>query len=154
MCGRYASSRSVLERRTVLVEDWSTASEEEWSEAIVLAPCCQHELAAQLSAGDGWAGSMLRHGVLRGRFADLLTDSLRALALEAFGYRAEVIEFVAAEHTTKNVMIRAARRPPGRATDRARAEAADAFDELDGRWGVEPELRRLLADRWPAGSKR
>lgn len=120
------------------------------AEAIVLAPCCQHELADQLSAGDGWSRSMLRHGVLRGRFADLLTDSLRALALEVFGYRAEVIEFVAAEHTTKNVMIRAARRPPGQAADRARAEAAGAFDALAGRWSVEPTLRRLLADRWPA----
>jgi SAM-dependent methyltransferase len=119
------------------------------ADAIVLAPCCHHELDSQLDAREEWTAPMLRHGVLRGRFADLLTDSLRALVLEAFGYRAEVIEFVAAEHTAKNVMIRAVRRPPGRAAERACAEGLDAYDRLAARWGVEPTVRRLLADRWP-----
>jgi hypothetical protein len=119
------------------------------AEAIVLAPCCHHELVEQLAAGDGWSSTVFRHGLLRGRFADLLTDSLRAAALDVFGYRAEVIEFVAAEHTAKNVMIRAVRRRPGASADRARAAALASYDELASRWRVEPTLRRLLADRWP-----
>jgi hypothetical protein len=119
------------------------------AEAIVLAPCCHHELARQLAPGDGWSAPVLRNGLLRGRFADILTDSLRATALEVLGYRAEVIEFVAAEHTAKNVMIRAVRRPPSDAAERARAEATAAYDALAERWGVEPTFRRLLADRWP-----
>ena len=72
------------------------------------------------------------------------------MALEVFGYRAEVIEFVSAEHTAKNVMIRAVRRPPGGAADRARENAIASYDALVDRWQVEPALRRLLADRWPA----
>jgi SAM-dependent methyltransferase len=119
------------------------------AEAIVVAPCCHHELARQLGAGSGWSRPLLRHGVLRGRFADLLTDSLRAAALEGFGYAAEVMEFVATEHTAKNVMIRAVRRRPGREAERAQAAGLAAYEELVRRWGVEPELRRLLADRWP-----
>jgi SAM-dependent methyltransferase len=117
------------------------------AEAIVVAPCCQHELVRQLEDRAGWA-PVLRHGLLRGRLADLLTDSLRATALEMFGYRAEVIEFAAAEHTAKNLMIRAGRRRPGLAAER-REEAARAYAELAGAWGVKPTLERLLADRWP-----
>lgn len=119
--------------------------------AIVLAPCCHHELAGQLSNGDGWSAAVLRHGLLRGRLADLVTDSLRAAALEALGYRTDVIEFVAAEHTAKNVMIRAVRRPAGQAAARASREGLAAYDAIASRWGVEPTLRRLLADRWPGG---
>ena len=50
------------------------------AEAIVVAPCCHHELAGQLAkrSKDG----VLRHGVLLGRQADLVTDALRAAALE------------------------------------------------------------------------
>jgi hypothetical protein len=119
------------------------------AEAIVLAPCCHHELAGQIREGDGLE-AVFRHGLLRGRLADVVTDALRAAALEAFGYKAEAIEFVAAEHTAKNLMIRAVRRPPGRARERAAAEGLRSYDELAGRFGVEPTLRRLLADRWPA----
>ena len=119
------------------------------ADAIVLAPCCHRELAGQLEAQEDWSAPVLRHGLLRGRFADVLTDALRASALEIFGYRAEVIEFVSAEHTAKNVMIRAVRRPPGRAADRERERASAAYEAMAGRWRVEPELRRLLADRWP-----
>jgi SAM-dependent methyltransferase len=121
------------------------------ADAIVLAPCCHRELARQLRRDEGWSDSVLRHGLLRDRFADVLTDALRALALEVFGYRAEVIEFVSAEHTAKNVMIRAVRRPAGAAADRARDDAIVSYDALADRWQVEPALRRLLADRWPSG---
>jgi SAM-dependent methyltransferase len=114
------------------------------AQAIVLAPCCHHELAAQLSDGEVWDG-VLRHGVLRGRLADVVTDALRAQALEVFGYRADVIEFVAAEHTAKNLMIRAVR-PRG---SRRRRDAARSFAALTNAFGVDPAVKRLLADRWP-----
>ena len=60
---------------------------------------------------------VLRHGLLLGRQADLVTDALRAAALETLGYRVDVIEFVATEHTPKNLMLRAERAP---SPDRAR----------------------------------
>src|SRR3982750_3614447 len=76
------------------------------AEAIVVAPCCHHELAAQIARKKD---ALLRHGLLLGRQADLVTDALRASALEMLGYRVEVMEFVSAEHTAKNVMLRAVR---------------------------------------------
>jgi SAM-dependent methyltransferase len=108
------------------------------AQAIVVVPCCHHELAAQLAQGakDG----LLRHGLLLGRQADLVTDALRAAALEIVGYRVDVVEFVSAEHTAKNVMLRAEWAPSSPRAARAAAE----FVELRDRFGVAPAIERLL----------
>jgi SAM-dependent methyltransferase len=107
------------------------------AEAIVVAPCCHHQLAAQIA---GRKDALLRHGLLLGRQADLVTDALRASALEMLGYRVEVIEFVSAEHTAKNLMLRAERAP---STPRAQRAAAE-YRELRDRWEVVPEIELLL----------
>ena len=108
------------------------------AEAIVVAPCCHHELAAQIARNE--KDGLLRHGLLLGRQADLITDALRAAALESLGYRVDVIEFVAAEHTAKNVMLRAVRDPSPAREARASAE----FAELRDRYRVDPAIQRLL----------
>ena len=110
------------------------------AEAIVVAPCCHHELAAQIT---GQKDALLRHGLLLGRQADLVTDALRASALEMMGYRVDVIEFVSTEHTAKNLMLRAERAPSAARAQRAAAE----YTELRDRWGVDPAIERLLGDR-------
>ncbi|HEV7640321.1 MAG TPA: SAM-dependent methyltransferase [Gaiellaceae bacterium] len=116
------------------------------AESIVVVPCCHHELAAQIA---GQKDALLRHGLLLGRQADLVTDALRASALETLGYRVDVIEFVSAEHTAKNVMLRAERAPSTARTDRAAAE----YVELRDRWGVTPAIERLLGDRLPVSRR-
>jgi SAM-dependent methyltransferase len=108
------------------------------AEAIVVAPCCHHELAAQLAAHD--KDALLRHGLLLGRQADLVTDALRAAALEMLGYRVDVMEFVSVEHTPKNVMLRAERSPSPARAERAAVE----YVELRDRFGVSPAIERLL----------
>jgi SAM-dependent methyltransferase len=108
------------------------------AEAIVLAPCCHHELAAQIATRE--KDGVLRHGLLLGRQADLVTDALRAARLEIAGYRVEVMEFVSAEHTAKNVMLRAERAPSRPRASRAAAE----FVQLRDRYGVDPAIERLL----------
>jgi SAM-dependent methyltransferase len=113
------------------------------AEAIVVAPCCHHELAAQIARRD--KDALLRHGLLLGRQADLVTDALRAAALETLGYRVEVIEFISAEHTAKNVMLRAQRSPSRTRSARASAEYTRLRDE----WGVDPAIGRLLAALHP-----
>lgn len=80
-----------------------------WKTQVILAvPCCQHELAPQLD--DRELAALLRHGILRERFAALATDALRALALEICGYSTQVVEFIDLEHTAKNLLIRAVQR--------------------------------------------
>jgi SAM-dependent methyltransferase len=108
------------------------------AEAIVVAPCCHHELAAQIARHD--KDALLRHGLLLGRQADLVTDALRAAALEMRGYRVEVMEFISAEHTAKNVMLRAQRAPSGVRAARAAAE----YQALCEAWRVDPAIGRLL----------
>lgn len=77
-----------------------------WGARCILAvPCCQHELARLWSQPA--LAAVAEHGILGERFAALATDALRAAALEAAGYRTQVLEFVDLEHTPKNLMLRA-----------------------------------------------
>ena len=78
---------------------------------ILAAPCCHKEARPQVDkaresdAVSGPLGDVLRHGLFAERHAEMATDALRALILERTGYRVRVAEFVAAEHTAKNVML-------------------------------------------------
>ncbi|MGM9487725.1 class I SAM-dependent methyltransferase [Ideonella sp. YS5] len=76
---------------------------------ILSSPCCHKQLRPQLELPEVLR-PMLRHGIHLGQEAEMLTDSLRALLLEAHGYDAQVFEFVSLEHTSKNKMILAVRR--------------------------------------------
>ncbi len=97
---------------------------------ILSSPCCHKQLRPQLKLPDVLR-PMLRHGIHLGQEAEMLTDSLRALMLEANGYDAQVFEFVSLEHTSKNKMILAVRRrqPLGAAR----------------RAGIEAEIERIMA---------
>jgi hypothetical protein len=76
---------------------------------IVCSPCCHKQLRPQLRSPAVMA-PMLQHGIHLGQQAEMLTDSLRALLLQAHGYDTQVFEFVSLEHTSKNKMILAVRR--------------------------------------------
>ncbi len=76
---------------------------------ILAAPCCHKELRPRLRPPVVLAPA-LRHGILLERHAEFVTDALRAGLLEWAGYDARVFEFVATEHTPKNLMIAAVRR--------------------------------------------
>ena len=80
------------------------------ADAILAVPCCQKEAYRQLESD--LLAPVLRHGLARERFAALVTDALRAQLLELAGYRTQLVEFVALEHTAKNVLIRAVRGQP------------------------------------------
>lgn len=72
---------------------------------IMSVPCCQHELFKQIENDN--MSVLLNHGILKERFASLLTDGIRARLLEIVGYKTNVMEFIDMEHTPKNIMIRA-----------------------------------------------
>jgi hypothetical protein len=88
---------------------------------IVVAPCCQQELRPQLQAAPMLAPA-LRHGIFQERQAEFATDALRALLLEWAGYDTKVFEFIATEHTAKNLMIAATRRSGPARTEEAAAK--------------------------------
>ena len=113
---------------------------------IVAAPCCHNDIQRQLDAEHVPPAYRLitRHGILKERFADGLTDALRAAILRMVGYRVEVIEFVDSRHTPRNALIRAVRTavPPP-------AAAVEAYWSLVAQWGVQPALATLLAGDHP-----
>jgi SAM-dependent methyltransferase len=126
--------------------DEALARAVEWGAALVLAaPCCHHDIAAQLRRNPTPAPySMLtRHGILRERFADTLTDALRASILRVLGYRVDVVEFVESEHTPRNTLVRAVRTGGVVKGGSVRKEYADLVDA----WAVHPRLAELLGDR-------
>jgi hypothetical protein len=113
------------------------------SRLIFSAPCCHHHLQAQLAAVDAPEPfrPVLRHGILRERLGDILTDTFRALILRLVGYRTEVLEFVAVEHTPKNLMIRAVNTQAS-----APASLIAEYQAMKAYWGVTPYLETLLGE--------
>ena len=112
---------------------------------ILCSPCCHKELRPQLLSPHPLR-PILKHGVHLGQEAEMLTDSLRALLLDACGYDTQVFEFVSLEHTNKNKMILAVRR------DAAAPHDADArwrqVQDVKAFYGIRDQCleRLLLAD--------
>ncbi|NQU10413.1 SAM-dependent methyltransferase [bacterium] len=101
---------------------------------IVVAPCCHKQVRPQLGQPEPLA-PVLAHGLMAERLAEWATDGLRALALEAAGYQVKMIEFVATEHTPKNLMIAAVRTGPSSSTasvDRFKSFFGINHQALDG----------------------
>jgi SAM-dependent methyltransferase len=107
------------------------------ADAILAVPCCQKEAYRQLDST--LLAPLLRHGLAKERFAALITDVLRGQLLELAGYRAQLVELVALEHTAKNVLIRAVKGKP------AADDVRRAYEELRDSLGLDPALERLLA---------
>lgn len=108
---------------------------------ILVAPCCHKELRPQLTPAAPLE-TPLRHGIFRERQAEFITDALRVELLEWAGYEARAFEFIATEHTGKNLMIAATRRG-GTARDEVRAME---IRELARLYGVRThQLARHLA---------
>lgn len=113
-----------------------------WRAPLILAaPCCHHDIAAQLRAASAPTPyrMLTRDGILRERFADTLTDALRAELLRARGYRVDVVEFVESAHTPRNTLLRAVRTRGGSGT-----AAGSEYDDLVAAWQVHPRLADLL----------
>ena len=109
------------------------------AKVIMLAPCCHHDLQAQIDlVPEPWS-LLTRHGVVSERLIDLMTDSLRAQILKLLGYRVDIVEFVGGEHTPRNIMIRAVK--TGVKVDPAEV---DRYQAMLADWLIAPHLAELL----------
>jgi len=121
---------------------WAVKNE---AKLLLIAPCCHHDLQAQIKqAPEPWS-LLTKHGLLKERFADLLTDALRAQILKILGYRTEAIEFVEGEHTPRNLMLRAIKTG-------AKLDPLDVarYREMIELWKVQPALAQRLANQLKA----
>ena len=116
----------------------------EWgSRYIVSAPCCQHELQKAIGPQtDAAFAGVLRHGILRERLCDILTDSFRAMILRVLGYRTQVVEFVSPDATARNILLRAESGARG-----GQSGAVSDYLNLRDYWHVTPWLETRLASR-------
>ena len=100
---------------------------------VVLVPCCQAEAARQLEAQSEHALRQLwRHPIQRREFGSHITNVIRALVLEAAGYKVRVTELTGWEHSLKNELIVAERH------QRSNPAAARQLTELLQRVPVRP----------------
>ncbi|KZA18274.1 methyltransferase [Acinetobacter baumannii] len=113
---------------------------------IMCAPCCHKELRPQLHSPEVLQ-PMLQFGIHAGQQAEMLTDTLRALLLKAYGYETKVFELVSLEHTSKNKMILATKRKNVTQPDVKIMAQIQALKEM---YGIKKQtLELLLQDQLP-----
>lgn len=84
---------------------------------------------------------MLKHGIIKDKFTELITDGLRGLKLEARGYDVSMIEFTSLEHTSKNIMIKAVRNENKPAAKIQ--QALDEYNRMKNEFNVIPCIDQL-----------
>lgn len=110
---------------------------------ILCSPCCHKQVRPQLLSPHPLR-PILQHGIHLGQEAEMLTDGLRALLLEAWGYDTQVFEFISLEHTNKNKMILGVKRTGG-VSEARRAQVLRQVDEIKAFYGIrEQALESLL----------
>jgi SAM-dependent methyltransferase len=106
----------------------------------LIAPCCHHDIQAQMNEiPEPWS-LLTRNGIMKERLGDLLTDALRMQIMKLRGYRVEAIEFIGGEHTPRNLMIRAVK--TGATAD---VTEERRYDEMLNLWKVKPALAALVS---------
>ena len=112
-----------------------------WNAKVILSvPCCQHELNAQIE--NDMLEPLLNYGILKERFAALLTDALRANLLEQNGYEVQILEFIDMEHTPKNLLIRAVKR--GEKADKKQEKLENSYKTLCDELNAHGTLEKIL----------
>jgi SAM-dependent methyltransferase len=109
------------------------------AKVIMAAPCCMHQLQTQIKESpEPWA-LLTKYGLIKERFIDLITDSLRAQILKLLGYKVDIVEFIGGEHTARNLLIRAVKGDlPALEIDKER------YIQLLKQWQIKPHLANLL----------
>lgn len=123
--------------------DYALINAVAWNTKVILSvPCCQHELFKQIK--NDLHKPILKHGILKDRFTEYLTDGLRGLKLEACGYDVAMIEFTSLEHTARNIMIKAVKTNAAGAYAKKKREAAEQqYQALCDFYQVTPTIGRL-----------
>lgn len=115
---------------------WAVSS---GAKLLLVAPCCQHDLQTQMSQVPEPWNLLTKHGLMKERLGDLMTDALRAQILKLVGYRSEVIEFIGGEHTPRNIMIRAVL-----TNAKADPKEFETYKKMLSDWQIDPALASRL----------
>lgn len=114
------------------------------ADLIVVAPCCHKQIRRELEQHKikNDLDFLLKHGIFLERHAEMLTDGLRSLILEYFGYNTKVFQFISDAHTPKNVMIVAEKKPK---TESQKQEILNKLVETKTYFGIRSHyLEKLM----------
>ena len=114
------------------------------ADLIVVAPCCHKQIRRELEKHKtkNDLDFLVKHGIFLERHAEMLTDGIRSLILEYFGYSTKVFEFISGEHTAKNVMIVAEKKMK---TESQKQEILTKLKETKKYFGIETHyLEKLM----------
>ena len=106
------------------------------SGSMVIVPCCHKEMIDQIDAED--LAPLYKHNIFRARLNDLLTDSLRSLFIESYGYEVSALEYISPLDTPKNLMIRAVKTSP------ENAEARKQYQDMKEFFNVSPTMENYV----------
>lgn len=109
------------------------------ADIIICSPCCHKQLRPQMQM-PSVLQPLLSHGIHMGQEAEMLTDTLRVMLLEAQGYDAQVFEFITLEHTSKNKMILASKRKKPKNA----AEIWQKISDIKAFYGIEEQCLESL----------
>lgn len=108
---------------------------------IMCSPCCHKQIRPQMKSPE-LVQPMLKYGVHLGQQAEMVTDSLRALFLEANGYKTKVFEFISTEHTNKNKMILAVK--SSQQDSQQQDKILQQIDEIKNYYGIQEHCLETL----------
>lgn len=113
------------------------------AKTILCVPCCQKELLNSSYSIPDFQNSILRHGLLKARFSDIMTDGLRVLLMEGYGYQTSVVEYISPLDSPKNIMLR------GQFTGKKNKGSLQEYAMLKDKFNCEITLGKLLENkRW------
>lgn len=119
--------------------DYALAKAVQWGAKVILSvPCCQHEANRMME--NELLQPVLQYGILKERMAAIMTDAVRANLLTAKGYDTQILEFIAMEHTPKNLLIRAVY------TGKDSENAAEALKNMEEALHLNLTLNKLLGE--------
>lgn len=111
-----------------------------WNTTYILSvPCCQHELNKQIRSEE--LSALTKYGIIKERTAALMTDAIRGCVLEYCGYKTDLLEFIDIEHSPKNILIRAVKKP---VSEEKRERAKEEADRLCRTFGIRQTLMQLV----------
>ncbi len=108
---------------------------------IVCAPCCHKQIRQEMECS-GKVNAIIQYGIFLERQAVMITDTIRALILEYFGYKTQVMEFIEMEHTPKNVLL------VGQKTSKKpdKARILQQINELKAQYGIKKHYLETILD--------